>query len=288
MFRLDLFGEGVALLLVVAQLRVDGFELFAQEIFLLVFIDAAAHRGADFAFELGDLQLVVEAAFEQFEALDHVHRFQKFLLDIVLDMQYGESRADVLVGVGDLFERSHPLFGKAYIARRNVAHHVLRGTQVRFFQHGVAVYRFQFGNIGVKAAVFLIDLLRPGAVQPPHADAQVIGWKFGDLRDFDDGTHLAHVLRSDFILRGVALIAYKEGHIPFGSLGYGGERYEPARVERVIRRGEYDLAAQGDKGIIDDFFRFRHSLPRIRNAGHTRKFVHYQVYHIPPRFTSRF
>ena len=105
MLGLDLFGEGVALGDVVSQLAVDGLELLAQEVLLLVFIDVLADGGADLALELGDLELVVEAALEQLEPLDDARRLEDLLLDVFLDVLIGERGADVGVGVGHVFER---------------------------------------------------------------------------------------------------------------------------------------------------------------------------------------
>ena len=49
----------VLFLAVVAKLAVDGFKLFAEEIFLLVFVDALTDGIGDFLFDFGNFQLVV-------------------------------------------------------------------------------------------------------------------------------------------------------------------------------------------------------------------------------------
>ena len=58
------FGEDpdavfVLFLSVVAQFRMNGFELFAQEIILLRAVDILTDGGSDLLFDFGDFQLVV-------------------------------------------------------------------------------------------------------------------------------------------------------------------------------------------------------------------------------------
>jgi len=50
----------------------NSFELFAQVIFLLRFLDARAHLLRDLAFQFGNFQLGIQAFFKQFKPFGNV------------------------------------------------------------------------------------------------------------------------------------------------------------------------------------------------------------------------
>ena len=94
----------------------NGFELFAEEVLLLRFIDVAAHVLRDLAFQTRDLQFRIQALLEEAQPLHEAALFQKFLFDDVFEPHLVRADVDVHVGIGDARERSVKVLGGLALA----------------------------------------------------------------------------------------------------------------------------------------------------------------------------
>ena len=251
----------------------DGFELFAKIVFLLRLVDVLPHILRDLAFEAGNFQLVVEAAFEELEPLDKAGLFQKLLLDLLADAHVVGAHVDVFVDIADGREPPVHFLRDLAVRLDDVFDEFLRGAEVRLFQRGIAVDGGELVGDGVDVAALDAEITRAGAVERVGKHADAVAGKAGHLTD---ARHRADgkepLFARDFLLR-VLLFGQKDEFIvEVGTLD-GGKRDAAARVECDGEIGEYDLRTHRNDGedersyfifchIVLLFLMKRHPLPR--------------------------
>ena len=158
-----------------------------------------------------------------------------------------------------IFQERRPHLGKAQIVRLDVAHHVLCGAEIRLFENGIAVRSLPLGDIGKKAALLFVDLVRFGAPQSLDRHADIVGRQLCHLLDLDNRADRADIVRRDLVLLGVLLHGHKQRHVPLGRARNGGQGNEPARIKGIHRLRKDHLSAKRDERIIVNLF-FRHIL----------------------------
>lgn len=257
----DLCAVFVLLFPVVAQFAVNGLELLAQEIILLRAVDVLTDGGGDFLFDFGDLQLVVEAAFKQFEPLDDGILLEDLLLDFQAHPHGGHGHVDVSIGVGARLQLREDIFPDLPVCQQDVPHHFPRGAEIRFFENFVPVHGQNFVRDGVIVSRFKLYRPRAGAVEPFRQHAQGPARKLGHLFDARDGADGVDVRRRNFVLFGLPLRADKDQPVGRGRRAFDGlQRDIPAHLEGNEGAGKRHLPPQGNDG---QYICFRHFFDKL-------------------------
>ncbi len=153
-----------AFLHVVAQFGMNGFELFAQEIFLLRFVDILSHALRDFSLQTRNFQFVVQTLFEQFESGRNAVFFQQFLFYVVFQSQEVRTHVNICVVIGDARQCVFQFFGNFTVRLHDVAHQILGGTERRLFEIEIAVNGYKFFHGRFDISFFRFEIPRNGSV----------------------------------------------------------------------------------------------------------------------------
>ena len=164
----------------------NGFELFAQKIFLLRLIDIAADVLRHFSLQTRYFQLVVEALLEQFEPSQEAVFAEQLLLCLLFQAHVVRARVDIGVDIRQYGNGRFKLFGKFTVSRDDFAHQLLRRAEIRFFQRKVAVHGTDLFRRRQYTAVLRAILPRTRAVQPFGVYADAVSGKAGRLADTGD------------------------------------------------------------------------------------------------------
>ena len=278
-FILDLIIQRLFFVLVVAELGMNGFQLFAQIKFLLPLIDVLAHLRADFALDFGNFQLLAQKPRKTFQTLYGNALFQKFLALALFKSEYGKHVVDELVGIGHFRKFNEHVLGHLLIEKRIFQHRLPSKAEISFRFRSVfadIIFAERFGN---KHAVFRYDIFGKGAVKRFRAHLDVAARQLDDLRHARDHAVTVQIVFRRRIDERVFLRGDKDLRSVFRR---GVDRREgdlSAHVKTDKGFGKNHLAAQGDHGQALLFL----SGKRVFFLRAAVYFIHFVLFHI---FTS--
>ena len=216
--RLDLpgqfFGEDfctvlVLLLAVVPQLRMDRFQLLAQEVILLRAVDILPNGGSDLLFDFGNLQLVIEAAFKSLQPFDDGFLLQQLLLDFEPHAHGRHGHVDIGVGVGTGLQLRENILADFAVGQKHVPHHLSRRAEIGFLENLVAVHGHNLVGDRVIVPRFELHRTGAGAINALREDAQSAPGKLRHLFDSRHRPDGIDIGRGDFVFFRFALSADK-------------------------------------------------------------------------------
>ncbi len=226
----------------------NDFELFAQVVFALRFVDVLAYFFADRSCKSEHFVLFLQVARKQGKAFGDGRLFEQRLFGVVFQVCEMRAQIDEQFGVVHAFERRFEILASLHAVFDEFLGVFLRDAQICLFNLAFVVNAFGSFEHGDERVALHIKTEYAGAVKPRVINAQLIAGQARRLADPRHRAYGADVAAGGGIVLGTVL-PREEHQVPvLFRLFHGGDRKPSADVEHARRVGEYDLRTHGYDG----------------------------------------